>query len=287
MPVALVRYVGAWNDHDGGGIIDTFIAGGTYTDPMTEGLLTGPAIAAYAEGLWQSFPDLRFELAGPVIAEGDTLYMPWKMLGTNTGSFHGLPPTGRTVTLPGVDLVETSADGLQSVTGYFDSRAVPTQLGLQVIVQPNEIGPFSFGTSTRVVSGRNSAAGAFSVTSLEPSTPESQEEIRQLGRETLKEMLAMDGFIAATSVTCGNRQLTFVAWEKDENIAQMRNSNTHNEAMRRYYNEDLTRGGVISVWQSPRTMHSQRCPKCDAMVAIERSDGRCRCGQVVEPVSRW
>jgi steroid delta-isomerase-like uncharacterized protein len=286
-PAALVRYVDGWNNHNAASIVNTFIAGGTYTDPMTNGPLTGQEIAAYAEGLWQSFPDLHFEPDGPVVTDADTLYMPWKMLGTNTGQFHGLPPTGKTVSLPGVDLIKITKDGLQSVTGYFDSRVVPTQLGLQVIVQPKEIGTFMFGTSTREVSGRNFEPGAFSVTSLEPRTPEEIEEIRQLSRDTLTDMLGMDGFIAATTVTCGNRQMTFVAWENEESIAQIRSSKPHNEAMKRYYGKELGQGALISIWKLAHSIHSQRCPKCDTMVVVERSDGRCPCGEVIKLVSRW
>jgi hypothetical protein len=32
------------------------------------------------------------------------------------------------VILPGLDVVETRSDGIESVTGYFDSRLVPEQL---------------------------------------------------------------------------------------------------------------------------------------------------------------
>lgn len=287
LPAELVRYVDGWNNHDAAEIINAFIDGGTYTDPLTNGPIKGQQIVAYAEGLWQSFPDLRFELDGPVVTDADTLYMPWIMLGTNAGEFHGLPPTGKTVSLPGVDLVKITTDGLQSVTGYFDSRAVPAQLDLQVIVQPREIGPFTFGSSTRMVSGRNSEPGAFSVTSLEPRTPEEIEEVRQLSRDTLMDMLGMDGFIAATTVTCGNRQMTFVAWENEENIAQIRSSKPHNEAMKRYYGKELGQGALISVWKLARSIHSQRCPKCDTMVVVERSDGHCPCGEVIKPVNRW
>ena len=201
IPAEVLRYVEAWNSHDGDAIVATFADDGFYADPLTNGPLTGNAIAAYASGLWASFPDLRFEPNGPVIGDGQTLYLPWKMFGTNTQPFRGLPPTGRSIEQSGVDVIQLAPDGLRSVTGYFDSRGVPDQLGLQVIVQPKSIGPFSFGVSTRVTTGRTATPGAFNVTSLEPRTEEEKEEIRQLARDTLKEMLGMEGFISATTNT--------------------------------------------------------------------------------------
>jgi len=287
LPPALQAYFDAWNRHDGPGIVATFVPGGTYADPLTAGPLSGDAIARYAEGLWGSFPDLRFDLNGTVMGDGKTVYLPWKMQGTNTGPFNELPPTGKAVALPGVDIVRLASDGVQSVTGYFDSREVPTQLGLQVLVLPHAIGPFTFGTSTRVTSGRTGTPAGFAWTSLEPRTPAEAEEIKRLGRETLKDMLAMDGFIAATTVTCGKRQMTFSSWEKQEDIARLRNSKAHNEAMRRFYGQDLAQGGLIGKLQLEHMMTMQRCPQCDRMVNIERSQGLCSCGQRVEAASYW
>ncbi len=287
LPGPLQQYFEAWNDHDGLGIASTFAPGGYYSDPASAGRLTGAAIARYAEALWQSFPDLHFSVDGPVVGDTDTVYVPWKMTGTNTGSFHGLPPTGKTVALAGVDLVRLSSDRIGSVTGFFDSRELPVQLGLQVIVQPHAIGPFSLGTSTRVVSGRGGTPGAFTVTSLEGRTAAETEEIGKLGRETLMEMLGMDGFIAATVVSCGNRQMTFSAWERQEDVARMQNSESHTDAVRRFYGKDLARGGVIGSFETKHVMAMQRCKQCGKMVNIERSHGRCSCGQEVAPASYW
>jgi steroid delta-isomerase-like uncharacterized protein len=287
LPGPLQRYLEAWNNHDGPGIASAFAPGGYYSDPASAGRLTGAAIARYAEALWQSFPDLHFSVDGPVVGDTDTVYVPWKMSGTNTGSFHGLPPTGKAVALSGVNLVRLSSGRLESVTGFFDARELPVQLGLQVIVQPDAIGPFSLGTSTRVVSGRGGRPGAFTVTSLEGRNAAETEEIRKLGRETLMEMLQMDGFIAATVVSCGNRQMTFSAWERQEDVARMQSSESHTDAVRRFYGKDLARGGVIGSFETKHVMAMERCRKCGKMVNIERSNGRCSCGQEVAPASYW
>ncbi len=81
------------------------------------------------------------------------------MKGTNHGSKMGLPPTGKPLAVPGADFFRMKVGLIQSVTGYFDSRAVPTQLGLDVIVQPNQIGPFKFGISSMVQTARRRSPG--------------------------------------------------------------------------------------------------------------------------------
>ena len=82
------------------------------------------------------------------------------MRGTNTGPFGALPPTGRVIELAGADFLTTDHGKLRSVAGYFDSGAIPRQLGLQVLVQPDAAGPFRFGSSVQVQTGKVEAPGA-------------------------------------------------------------------------------------------------------------------------------
>src|SRR5687768_5708174 len=102
------------------------------------------------KGLWAAFPDLTFETESIGEMGPDLVAAQWVMTGTNLGSVMGLPPTGKTVRVRGADFFRMKDGLVQSVTGYFDSRAIPTQLGLDVIVQPNSIGPFRFGISSMV-----------------------------------------------------------------------------------------------------------------------------------------
>jgi len=129
------QYLDAWNAHDADAIVRTFAAGGTYTDPTT-GTLSGDAIGANARHLWAAFPDLGFDIASLAEAGAGRVMAEWIMKGTNTGAFLGLPATKRPISLPGVDVMEVGAVGIRSVTGYFDTRAMPEQLGLQVLIQP-------------------------------------------------------------------------------------------------------------------------------------------------------
>jgi steroid delta-isomerase-like uncharacterized protein len=133
---AAQEYFDAWNRRSPEGIVATIQPGGSYEDPMTGGPLSGPAIAQYAAGLFEAFPDLAFELINPAATGPNSVAAQWVMRGTNTGPLQGAPPTGKFVTLAGADFIGTDGNKVASVKGYFDSIEVPRQLGMQVIVQP-------------------------------------------------------------------------------------------------------------------------------------------------------
>ena len=76
------------------------------------------------------FPDLRFE-AEDVIASGDKVVARARVVGTNTGSFMGMPPTGRHVEVQAVDIVRVGEDGLvREHWGVLDSLSMMQQLGI-------------------------------------------------------------------------------------------------------------------------------------------------------------
>jgi steroid delta-isomerase-like uncharacterized protein len=273
------RYFEAWNRRDAKAIIATFAEDGTYSDPSAGQGLTGESIAAYAKGLWAAFPDLSFEIISAAETDGGVVGSQWLMRGTNTGSLLGLPPTGRTVAVPGADFIQVEGEKIRSVQGYFDSRAVPEQLGLQVLVQPHAIGPFSFGTSTSVRTGKKNKPGAFGITVLEARSEEEIQQIKELSRQTATEMLEMPGFIGWVGMTIGPHMMTVTAWETPEHPQQLRGG-SHGQAMRKFFGPELAAGGTTSVWV-PERINAMwvRCTACGAMADVERLAGKCQCGQ--------
>ena len=211
--------------------------------------------------------------AGRVVAE-------WMMKGTNTGAFQGLPPTGRTIALPGIDMIELGADGIETVTGYFDTRAVPEQLRLQVLVQPFTLGPFGFGYSIAAQAGNKAKPGAFAITSIW-NTDADAEEIRTLSRETATDMLQMDGFIGVTMARIGDRGITISAWEKPEQTKQLMRGGAHSEAVKKFWAE-LGESAFTSVWL-PHHINPMwvRCTACSKMVDHDKSAGKCSCGETL------
>ncbi len=267
-------YFNAWNAHDCAALSATFAADGLYSDPAV-GELSGKNPEIFAEHLWQAFPDLKFEIASYAEISTTKLVAEWVMTGTNTGSLNSLPPTGKTVRLKGVDVIVVADDGIKSVTGYFDSKEVPKQLGLNVIVQPSTVGSFSFGTSVAVQSGNKTKPGAFSITAIWNDASQTA-EIQSRSRETMKQMMGMEGFIGITSARLGERGITITAWEKPENVAQIMANPTHQEAMKQFHSK-LSNGGVTSVW-IPHHINPMwvRCTVCNKMNHAEK--GACECG---------
>lgn len=289
IPKAIQDYFDAWNRHDAAGIVACFTSGGTYSDSTAGQNLQGQAILEYANGLWAAFPDLHFEVGRVAVTAEGILAAEWRMLGVNTGSFRGLPPTGRAVDLPGVDVIELDGDKLASVTGYFDSGAIPAQLGLQMLVQPHTIGPFAFGTSTSFQTGKTTKPGAFSITKLVARSEQEVLQIKELGREILVEMSKMEGFIGSVNMTVGRGQMTVVAWESPDNPRQLSRGGTHEQATRKFFGPELAAGGWTSVWVPERINATwARCPACARMLNLDRAEDRCSCGAASpEPVPYW
>jgi steroid delta-isomerase-like uncharacterized protein len=278
------RYFDAWNQHDASAIIATFAEGGTYADPATPGPLTGAAIGAYVQALWDAFPDLSFDIVSVAENASGLVSAEWLMKGTNTGPFNGLPPTGAAVALPGADFVRVAADKIQSVQGYFDSGALPRALGLDVIVQPKAIGPFGFGTSIRAFTGNTATPGAFSITCLEARTDEERGQIAESSRKIAMEMLGMPGFISWVGAVVGDRMLTITAWETADAMAPLMKGGEHRSAVGRFFSPDLARGGATGVW-TPARLNARwiRCTACSKMVDSEKTGAECGCGATLPP----
>jgi steroid delta-isomerase-like uncharacterized protein len=270
------QYLDAWNAHDADAIVKTFAAGGTYCDP-TITVISGDEIAANAKRLWGAFPDLSFEIVSIAETSAGRVVAEWIMKGTNTGAFQGLPPTGHSISLPGVDIIEIGADGIRTVRGYFDTRAVPDQLGLQVLVQPFKVGPFSFGNSTAVQSGKKTRPGAFGITTIW-NTEAQTEDIRAFTRSTATEMLRMEGFIGVSFFRIGGRGVTISAWERPEHTKQLMRGGAHSEAIRKFW-AGLGESAFTSVWVPDHINPLWvRCTECNKMNDYEKNSGVCSCG---------
>ena len=271
---AVQRYLDAWITRDADGILASLTDDGTYEDPGTGGPIAGESLRGYVAGLWSAFPDLTFEIEVLRRAAAQ-----WVMRGTNTGSMAALPPTGKQVRLPGADFFTLRDNKVSTVRGYFDSAGVPRQLGLDVIVQPKEIGPFRFGVSTVVQTGKTAEPGAFSITYLEAKDDAAVQAVREGSRASLIDMLKMDGFIAATTSTIGRRMVTVSAWDSPESSRRVMKEGTHASVMGGFYDGSLARGGYTSVWTKHRINPPMiRCDACGQMTRGPTPGQTCHCG---------
>jgi steroid delta-isomerase-like uncharacterized protein len=285
------QYFDAWNRRDPAAVLATMAEGGTYSDPGTGGPIGGPAFTGYMQGLFAAFPDVSFSVASAGLAAPDLVAAQWVMRGTNHGSMMGLPPTGKSVVLHGADFIRVADGKIRSVEGYFDSRAVPEQIGLQVLVQPKAIGPFTFGNAVRTWGGASAKPGAFSITALHARSAEDVAQVSELGRQISTELLGMKGFIGSLGVTVGDRMLTISAWEHPDDPKQLLQGGTHGGAMKRFFGtaDTLGGGGYTSVFVPARINAMKvRCPSCEKMADHATSEGTCACGAALpDPIPYW
>jgi len=276
---AAKAYIAAWNARDPDAVVATLTSEGTYEDPGTGGPIGGDALKGYIGGLLAAFPDLSFELASIADAGPSTVAFQWIMRGTNSGSLNGLPPTNKPIEVPGADFCEVENGKLKSVRGYFDGGAVPRQIGLDIVVQPSEIGPFRFGTSVAVQTGKMQAPEAFSITSLEALNDETAEIVREGSRAALVDMMGMDGFIGATTAKVGLRMVTISAWDDADAPRQVMREGAHAEAMKGMLDGSLAKAGFTSVYVKARVNpYLLRCEACGKMRREPAPGADCDCG---------
>jgi steroid delta-isomerase-like uncharacterized protein len=118
----LRRHEELFNAHDADGVAESLAP--DYVFHVMGRDVVGPE--AYKETfgpLWEAFPDARNEIV-QLVAEGDRVAALVRTTGTNTGSFMGLPASGKPVDFLGITIERVS--GGKRREGW----AVPDMLGL-------------------------------------------------------------------------------------------------------------------------------------------------------------
>ena len=75
------------------------------------------------------FPDFRFTIE-EMIAEGDKVVVRWTTRGTHQGIFRGIPPTGKQVTITGVEIHRVVGGKIVEGWRKWDRIDVMQQLGV-------------------------------------------------------------------------------------------------------------------------------------------------------------
>jgi len=76
-----------------------------------------------------AFPDVHFTLDLQT-AEADIVTTRWTASGTNSGSLMGMPPTGRQITITGIDILCVRDGKIVDRWGNFDFAGMMQQLGM-------------------------------------------------------------------------------------------------------------------------------------------------------------
>jgi steroid delta-isomerase-like uncharacterized protein len=128
---ALVRsfYAEVWNAHNPGATGQYYAADFLDHNPAIPGQAAGAEGASQVfGGFIAAFPDIHFSIDLQV-AEGDIVATRWTSTGTNSGSMMGMPPTGRSVTVTGIDILRIAGGKIAERWGNFDMAGMMQQLG--------------------------------------------------------------------------------------------------------------------------------------------------------------
>jgi steroid delta-isomerase-like uncharacterized protein len=211
LPDEVGQYLSAWNERDVSTVLATLASGGSYEDPATGGPLSGTALETHLSGIFAAFPDLCFAVES-VCGGVDCLTVVWIMRGTNSGPLNpGLPPTGASVAVPGVDLFSLDTGAIRSVQRFYDQKTLLEQLGLQVMVQPQALGPVKFGRALWLSAGSRAKPGAFSTTWIDVGDDAGRDEVTARSRQIFADLVQMPGFIGATFTNVAGRMTTQTA----------------------------------------------------------------------------
>jgi hypothetical protein len=83
----------------------------------------------FARAFYAGFPDIHHELE-LVVADEATAAVRFVLHGTHTGSFFGIPPTGKVVQIAANVLLRVSEGKVTELYGVFDEAGLLRQLGV-------------------------------------------------------------------------------------------------------------------------------------------------------------
>lgn len=97
-----MRFFDTFNAHDLEGL-DRDVVGEEYIQHSPGVPPNRAALIAYLDKTLKAFDDARF-VVDDMIAEGDKVLIRWTFIGTHTGNYGAIPPSGRVITITGMDL---------------------------------------------------------------------------------------------------------------------------------------------------------------------------------------
>lgn len=125
-------HIAAEQRRDADAAASTYVPHGYYrVVPLGFNFSGRAAVAAQYAAVYAAFPDVHFEIEGEIL-EGRQLFHWGVMRGTATGSFFGLPPTGRSVALPFAARFEFGEDAMLGETVWYDLATLCEQVGAPV-----------------------------------------------------------------------------------------------------------------------------------------------------------
>lgn len=117
-------------DHDWDACLATFRDVPRYEIVATGQVHEGAdAVVAYHRAQRTAFPDQRHENVRMHVADDDTVVSEFDLLGTNTGEFMGMAPTGKAFRVAVIAVFSFDGDRITNERVYLDGASLLRQIG--------------------------------------------------------------------------------------------------------------------------------------------------------------
>lgn len=287
MLTAADRYLNAWNSHD----LEAILAAncGSYQDPLSGGPVRGDAMRSHAQMLLTAIPDLEFEVDGALTAGEQRVAARYVLRGTHSGplpgdiGFEQIDPTDAPIALKGTLFVDFSNGVISHIENVFDQLAFADQLGFQGHILPQQMGDYSFGAYYRLNRGSKEPPEAIGTTWIMTKGGDAPfQHVANITKGVLEDLSQQNGFITGiVGAQLPNQKgdgygFTVSAWEKLEDIDQIRPNETHTEVVRQFMKEKVAYSTHSRVYQLVRTKPLMiACEACGKKNNAHNKSGEC------------
>jgi predicted ester cyclase/heme-degrading monooxygenase HmoA len=286
------RYLRDWNQH----AVDA-LARFPYQDPLTGETIEGEALRAHAAMLLKAFPDLRFELDGPLTAGESSVAARYVLHATHNGPLPGrigfseIAATGRRIALPGALFIEFSGARIQRVINRFDQVALGEALGFQALILPQQMGDYGFGGFYRLNRGNSAPPEAIGTTWITVKGGEAPfEHVATITKNALEHLSEQKGFITGIvgarlpDADGEGYGFTVSAWESLADMDQILPDEAHRDVVQQFMKENVAYATHSRVYQLVRTKPVMiACEACGKKNNAHNKTGRCsRCEAELE-----
>ena len=256
---------------------------------MADGSYEGPTLSFAAQpfdleaviaALAAQFSDFHFSVTR-ISPSASIAHVEWTLSGTNDGAIkRGVPATGKRIHLNGIDVLEIAQGKIAKSRRFYDRRTMLEQLGLQVLVEPHQLGAARFGYSLHASSGNPAPPGIVALTWIEGRDEAERDRIREHSGAIVADFLNEPGFIGIVTGFAGDHGFTCTAWQ-DEDALHRALDQHHAKAKQDFRTSGLSPAVWTSVWRPDHLNRLWlRCPQCEQPNDMTANPSACsKCGR--------